>query len=80
MKCQRFTRRAHAQVCTLGFFTLRVVLTFTKLFKATIFAINHRKIERQLLIKSIVQTTIRLAFNEAFKFLDLEFTKTLQTL
>ena len=44
-----------------------------KFFKIVVLATNHRKIERQLLIKFCVQTTIRHAFDETYNHIDSQF-------
>ena len=56
------------------------MLTSHKLFKVVVLFINHRKVKRQLLIKSVVQTTIRLALDEAFIHTNSILTASLQLL
>ena len=51
-----------------------------KFFKVAVLATNHRKIERQLLIKFCVQTTIRHALDEAYNHIDSQFAISFQVL
>ena len=44
-----------------------------KFFKIVVLITNHRKIERQLLIKFCVQITIRHAFDETYNYIDFQF-------
>lgn len=45
-------------------------MIITRVFKAAVLSTNHRKVERQLLLKSCVQTIIRLAYDGAFNYSD----------
>ena len=55
-------------------------LIAVRVFKAAVLSTNHRKVERQLLMKHCVQTIIRLANDGAFDYSDPSLAASIQRL